>query len=364
MKKNWIFLFLVKSISQRTGRLIVAVVSVTLAVAVITGITGITAGISEKLGSELKAYGANIIVAPAEGGYLDYDMMSRISGIDSVDDAVGQVLGNVFIENQSIEMIGLDVETFKNRGWQLTGNWPEKQYEVLAGIDIKIALNLTEGMTITLQGGSKSIDFVVSGFIEKGGAEDRAVILSIADAWDLTGLKDRVSTFLVRAWPGELNNAVQSIKSALPAAEVKTFRQVAFAEEALLHKVQLLMFLVAVVVLFASFVSVASTVGANLFERREEIGLMMAIGATRKEISFFYTAEALLIGLLGSLAGFVLGYISIQVISKGAFDSYISMPFYLVFISSIAGLVISVAASHFPVRDALKYSPAEILRGE
>ncbi len=184
------------------------------------------------------------------------------------------------------------------------------------------------------------------------------------DEWDLTGQKDRVSLFLVRAGPGRLSDAAERISSLAPAAEVKTFRQVAFAEEALLYKIQLLMFLVAVVVVFASFISAASTVGSNLFERREEMGLMMAIGAKRKEIRFFYTAEAMLTGLLGSLAGFFLGYIAAQIISMGAFDSYLSMPFYLVAVSFAAGLVISVTSSHFPVRNALKYSPAEILKGE
>jgi putative ABC transport system permease protein len=124
------------------------------------------------------------------------------------------------------------------------------------------------------------------------------------------------------------------------------------------------MALVTGVVLFASVISVASTMGANVFERREEIGIMMAIGATKNEISLFYAAEALLIGLIGGFAGFFLGYISTQIISKGAFESYISIPVYIVFLSVIAGLVISLLASHFPVRDALKYSPAEILRGE
>ena len=208
------------------------------------------------------------------------------------------------------------------------------------------------------------MEFEVTGFIERGGPEDNAFLISIDDAWALTGLDNKLSAVLVRGRPGKLDNVVKEIRDVVPGASVKTFRQVAFAEESLLNKIQLLMALVTAVVLFASVISVASTMGANVFERREEIGIMMAIGARKNEISLFYAAEAVLIGLIGGFAGFFLGYISTQIISKGAFDSYIYMPFYVVFLSIIMGLVISLLASHFPVRDALKYSPAEILRGE
>jgi putative ABC transport system permease protein len=127
---------------------------------------------------------------------------------------------------------------------------------------------------------------------------------------------------------------------------------------------QLLMILVTLVVLFAAVVSIASTMGANVLERREELGLMMAIGATRGEIGMFYKAEALLIGLTGGMTGFVFGYISAQAISRGAFESFISMPLSLPLLSLAAGVLISLSASHFPVRDAIREKPALILRGE
>lgn len=364
MKRSWFLLFLMKSISRRKGRVIIASISVTLAVAVVTGMMGITVGISEKLGSELKAYGANIIVSPREGDYLNYDVLDSISKINHVNDVAGQVFGSAFINRQVIEIIGLDIGKLKDKGWRLFGNWPEKKYEILAGINLKDALKLEKSKTISLENEGREINFIVSGFIEKGGSEDSALIMAISDAWELIGLKGKLSAVLVRGEVGKLDSIVKSIKNTVPAATVKTFRQVAVAEESLLNKIQLLMALVTVVVLFATGVSVASTMGANVLERREEIGLMKAIGATRSQISLFYRAEAILIGLLGGFAGFVLGYITAQAISRGAFNSFITMPFYLSFLALIIGLIISVLASHFPVRDAMKYNPAVILRGE
>ena len=172
------------------------------------------------------------------------------------------------------------------------------------------------------------------------------------------------SAVLDRSDPDRIDTVVSSIKKIFPFTEVKTFQQVAYAEKSILGKIQLLMALVTIVVLLAAIISVGSTMGANVLERREEIGLMMTLGATKRVISLLYALEAALIGLIGGLTGFVLGWIAIQGISQGAFGSYISVPGYLVLISVTAGLSIALLSGHLPVRDALRYKPAEILRGE
>jgi putative ABC transport system permease protein len=357
-------MFLTRSISQRKGRVAIASVSVALAVTVITAMAAITLGIGEKLGSELRAYGANIIISPGEGGYIDAGALERIVVIDDVIEAEGQVLGRGLISGESIEIIGRPMSTSAERGGRLSGELPANRHEVLAGIDLKAALELDLDRKIYLEHGYKRDVYVVKGFIETGSADDRALMMSLPDAWELTGLHDKLSVVLVSGAAGSLDDIVEKIKSTLPGTSVKTFRQVARAEESLLNKMQLLMLLVAAVVLFASIMSVAGTMGANVLERREEIGIMMALGATKNRISLFYMAETVLIGLIGGIAGFALGHLSAQVISKGAFDSFISIPFYVVFLSLVTGLLVPMAAANFPVRNAMKQSPAVILRGE
>jgi putative ABC transport system permease protein len=124
MKKRWVILFLKRSISQRKGRVIIASISVTLAVAVITGMIGITFGINKKLGSELKTYGANIIVSPREGNYFDSDIVNGISRLANVTNIVGQIYDSVHVGEQAIEIVGVEINNLKNRGWRLFGGWP------------------------------------------------------------------------------------------------------------------------------------------------------------------------------------------------------------------------------------------------
>jgi putative ABC transport system permease protein len=364
MKKKGFIFFFVKSVSQRMGRFFTASVSVMLAVAVITGISGLTYGIKEKLGDELRSYGANMIVSPLKEPFLEYDAIEIISRLPNVIDAEGQVYGRVSVMKESVEVIGIDPGRLQDRGWRLFGRLSEKEGEVLAGIKLKEALKLAEGDTVSLHNEGGVMNYSVSGFIESGRAEDNSFLMSLDDAWRLLGTDRVLSAVLVRGEAGETGKIADEIKKALSSVSVKTVRQVAVAEVSLLYKMQLLMILVSLIVLFAASVSVAGTVGANVIERRDEIGLMKALGATANNIRVFYIAESTLIGIVGGIDGFILGYIFTQAVSWKAFGSFITIPFFVVALSVLAGLLISLFASHFPVRDVLKYNPAVILRGE
>ncbi len=356
--------FFARSVSQRKGRVVIASLSVMLAVAMVTALAGINSGIREKLGAELKAYGANIIVSPRNGDSIEAAALDKIRGIQHVEDASGQVLGKVFIGGYAIELIGLNIDRLKYSGWRFIGDRPAKRNEVLAGIDLRDALRLAPGKTLSLESNGGKADFIVSGFVEKGGPEDSSIIMSIEDAWELTGTNNVFSAILVRGEPGKLDGIARDIVRDVPAVAAKTLRQVASAEESLLSKMQLLMTLVTLIALFASTVSVASTVSANVFERKKEIGLMKALGGSRSQITLFYTTEAVIIGLSGGLSGFIAGYLSAQAISRGAFGSFIHLPQWMILLSLAMGLSIALTASHFPVRGAMRYDAAAILRGE
>ena len=364
MKKNMFFLLLKRSVSQRIGRTVLASLSVALAVTIITAMAAVTLGIGEKLGSELSAYGANIMVSPSEEVLLDENMLNRIIAVENVSEAEGKIFARGMIGRHSIEVVGLETSRVVERGARLSGELPVKKKEVLAGIDLKRALGLEPGRKIFLDHGERAVEYVVKGIVETGTDDDRAIMMSVQDAHELTGMAGEYSVLLIRGEPGTLDGLVKKMEEIAAGASVKTLRQVASAEESLLKKVQLLMLLVSIVVLFAAVTSVGGTMGATVLERRQEIGIMMAIGATRNKVSLFYMAETLLIGIAGGTTGFLLGYFCAQIISMRAFDSYISVPLYISLLSMFAGLAIPLASAHFPVRNAMKPNPAEILREE
>jgi len=361
--KKGFFYFFRRSLTQRKGRFLIASISVTFSVMIITGLLGITSGIRKRMGEELRSYGANMIVTASEG-YMESSIEGIISGLKGVADTTPQLIDTVFINDTLIEAIGVPVRRLGTFNWRITGRWPQGTGEVVLGVNLKYALKIEAGKRIRVRYGSNEREFLVTGFFERGGPEDNSIIMEMKDLQSLTGLDQRISIILVRGQSEKLEEIKKAIESSIPGITVKTVRQVAGAEESLLRKIQLLMTFVTLVVLFATSVSVASTMGANVLEKREEIGLMKALGARRSDISLFYMTEAVLIGLSGGIGGFILGTISLEAISKVAFNAYIDIPLYLPLISLLMGLIVASLSSYFPVRDAMRYNPAIILRGE
>jgi putative ABC transport system permease protein len=366
-RRGWFLHFLGRSISQRKGRVAVASFAVMVASAIMVCAAGLSLGIRQKLGAELKAYGANVIITPT-GDYLEEPDFRALSGEAGVEGASGQLYAAVMAKGAEAELIGLEMEKLKAQGWKVEGRWPGKG-EALAGTALRDALGMKAGDAVTLaalgEGRPAGREVRVSGFVERGGPEDSAFLMDIAAARELTGLGGKWSAVLLRVKGDALSDTVAGLKKKFAGvAEVKTLRQVAYAEEAFLGKIELLMALVTVVVLAAAGISVSSTMSATVLERTREIGLMKAIGAKKREISRLYVAEGLVIGLIGGLAGFALGLASAEAVSRGAFGSFIRVPVYMLPASLALGALLTIPSSLLPLADALRRKPSLMLREE
>jgi len=101
---------------------------------------------------------------------------------------------------------------------------------------------------------------------------------------------------------------------------------------------------------------------ANVYERRKEIGTLMALGAEPGLILRIFLTKALWLGLAGGLGGFVLG----SALALGLGPSIVGisvlpMPMLLAWAVGIA-LLITLVASYFPARWAALLEPAVALR--
>jgi putative ABC transport system permease protein len=363
--RRWFLHFVGRSIEQRRGRVAVAVFAVTVAAAIVVCSLGISAGIREKLGRELRAYGANVIVG-ARDGAIPPSALDRVRAAPGVEDATGQYYRSVTVEDAPVELIGLDLGRALAQGWRIEGRWPEAAGEVILGADLARATGRGPGDMVRLGGLGRDGEVLarVAGVVERGGPEDGAVLMDTAGAWRTAGAGEVYGSLLLRVRTDVLDRTVEALRAENPAFEVRTLRQVAYAEESFLGKMQLLMGLVTVVVLIATSISVASTMTATVLERIKEIGLMKALGARRSEIGRFYLAEGLAIGLAGGLAGFFLGWGAAEAVALGAFGSLVRVPLYVLPVSVLLGVAIATGATFVPLQEALRGRPAVMLREE
>jgi putative ABC transport system permease protein len=122
------------------------------------------------------------------------------------------------------------------------------------------------------------------------------------------------------------------------------------------------------VLILPSLIALVNTLAIGVIERTREIGMLRAIGATRKQVRSTIIAESLLLSGIGTIfglfAGLYLGYVMLLGLSVGGFPVEYTFP-YVGLISAIAaGLIFGVIASLIPARQAAGLNIIRALRYE
>jgi putative ABC transport system permease protein len=263
--------------------------------------------------------------------------------------------------------------------------WPDGSQNVLLGERLATSLNRKTGDTLDVSGR----DLTVVGILSSGGAEDDQIIASLALAQQILGKPGAVRRVYVSAltkpqdafavqdpktMTPEVRDRwycspyVQSIayqlQEAIPHSHAEQIRQVAQNEGTVLSRIKGLMLLVTFASLFASALAVSAATATTIFERRVEVGLMKALGASSFAVSAIFFAESLLLALIGGVAGFSAGALLAHRIGHSIFNSRISIqPVLFPVILTIAVLV-TFAGSAAAIRRAVKFDPVFALRGE
>ena len=227
---------------------------------------------------------------------------------------------------------------------------------------IREAAPVSEGGPVLIP---RTINFTVTGILETGGEEEDKVYMSLEDMAVITGQEDVLDLveLSVSATQDELERSAEEI-SASGYATARLVKRVTKSETAVLGKLQALVFLVTAVVLVLTMVSVSTTMMAVVAERRREIGLRKALGASDGAIRTEFLGEGLFLGALGGLLGAGLGFVFAQVVSTNVFGSDIRFNFWLLPITILVSMAVAALSCLLPVRRAVAIDPALVLKGE
>ena len=102
---------------------------------------------------------------------------------------------------------------------------------------------------------------------------------------------------------------------------------------------------------------------SSVHERKKEIGICMAIGATRNDIVRCFLTEGILTTLLGSILGFLLAFGIISVLGS-IFQITIAINCGLVFFIGLSAVLLGALFSIAPAIQASKLDPIQTLRSE
>ncbi len=126
--------------------------------------------------------------------------------------------------------------------------------------------------------------------------------------------------------------------------------------------------------LAVAFIGIVNTLVMAILERRREIGIMKAIGASDGDVRSLFFAEAGAMGILGGIVGVALGWAIGQVINLGTNvylkrqsfppEHFWSVPWWLVAFAILFSFLVSLAAGLYPAGRAARLDPVQALRYE
>lgn len=212
----------------------------------------------------------------------------------------------------------------------------------------------------------RNMNLTVTGILETGGEEENTLFMSLDDLGALTGESDRldVMELSVSASSENLDSYSAAIQKDVPNVSSRLVKRVTKSETAVLSKLQALVFLVTIIILVLTMVCVSTTMMAVVAERRREIGLRKALGASDQSIRAEFLGEGMFLGFLGGLLGAVLGFAFAQTVSVNVFHSSIHLEPLLVPVTVLISMLVAALSCLLPIKRAVEVDPALVLKGE
>ena len=384
-KQKMFFRMITASLVRRRSRMLVALLAIAVGATILSGLVTIYYDVPRQMGAEFRNYGANMILLPDGSETLTAETVNEALGLIPVANLVGVApyrYESVTINEQPILAAGTNMSGAKAASpyWYIEGEWPDESGELLLGKEIAAMLSTKLGAELTLSYAlteedqnhsdlfvkSNRLKMTVVGIVETGGSEEEYIYLSMEDLEDLTGTSGEidVAELSISASQAELQSYAEGITDQVDGASARLVKRVTQSEATVLTKLQALVLLVTVIVLALTMITVATTMTAVVTERRKEIGLRKALGASNASVIWEFMGEGLLLGLVGGLLGAGFGFAFAQAVSVNVFSSSIRFRPLLLPITVIVSILVTGLACLLPVRSATDIDPALVLKGE
>ena len=208
-------------------------------------------------------------------------------------------------------------------------------------------------------------EFRVAGIVDTGGSEDSIIYALAGDVDKLTGSTRGVDVIEYSSGASDLTALVNSIND-MTSMHVKAQQvtKITASDTRVITMLQTLFWIVSLVVLVFTLVGVGTTISSIVSQRRNEIGLRKALGASSHAIGVEFYVESAVYGLLGGLLGTVTGYGMARWLCATVFERSIGFNWWLAVVSVVFSALVAVVASIPPVHRATRIDPAVVLREE
>jgi ABC-type lipoprotein release transport system permease subunit len=246
-----------------------------------------------------------------------------------------------------------------------------KPGNVILGFEVAKQINLKHGDRIDILGKEFIVSKVLS---ESGSMDDIRIYARLEEIQDILGMKDQVNEIralnclcLTTGEEDPLLILREQLEQVLPESRIVMDKNIAVARER-----QRLMFekyfaFIIPFVVVTCAVWIAAMILINVRDRKQEIGILRALGYGGAYIATLFLGKAILFGLLGAILGFFSGSALSLIYGPDIFfvtASSVKPIYSLLGWSLLVAIIFSIISSLLPTLLAITQDPAQTLRGE
>jgi putative ABC transport system permease protein len=386
-----------KDILRRKKRVFYAALGIVIAAMTVVGILTIATAGQTKIYAQLEKYGANLAVIPAvsnvDMGLGDLSLGALTVGENYIPEAklteirriadgkIREALdiqdeGNIAtlapklyvstrVKGWNVVVVGIEPEeerTIKT-WWEIrAGEYLVGEDQALLGAQAAERLNLNIGDSVALNEKQVAIVGVLE---ETGSSDDYQIFVPLPVLQSAFGKEGVISSVDIRALCNAcpVETIADSINQNISGVRALAVKQVAETEMGMIDKISKFMLALAGITLVIGAFGVVNTMMTSVHERIKDIGIMRAVGASRRQIIKAFIYEAVVIGIAGGAVGYLAGTLAAYAVGPLVFEgttiSY--MPQYLplslalaVFVAVIAAVYPAYRATTIKVSDSFR----------
>jgi putative ABC transport system permease protein len=358
---------IVESIRRRVKSRAAALASVALGAGAASGLVIILIGIGDRVSEEFRSRDANIEIT----GDLQESTLTRLDREE-----------NRWRNQKRFVIPELQLE---KSGFAVAGREPDPRWTIdgKPGVLAGVSLGIAPGTTI-----DAGRPLVVTGTVSTGGEEDRQIIVPLRMAQEIAGTPGKLSRLLVSAvvtpetdefkrfnlkekkfsdaqiermmcTPFPTNVAKEYGRTL--DADARVIRRVAESEGAVLRKIEGVVGILAAAAILAACLSVLGTMTASVVDRRKEVGLLKALGATNGAVAGLFLGEALLLAVPGSVLGYLIGLAAAKSMSAALFGTAVPGSLVVYLVTLATAIVIVALGVAWPLRRVVALQPHRVL---
>ena len=357
---------LVRGTVVRRGRALTALLAVVVAAAVSTAMLNLYVDAEAKLRHEFRNYGANVVVVAKEGADLPADALVKVRntvGERGIAVPFAYAVAHT-ASGRAVVVAGTDLNGARrlDQWWSVTA-WPGKPGDALVGVRAASVVT-PKNQPFDLIYNARSLHLQPAGTLRSGADEDARVYLDLPEFSAWTGVAPGSIEISYTGTPLEISALSQQLARAFPSAQVQPVRQIVEAEARVLGKTRTSLYATTVLIILTAMLCVLATLIGWVFDRRQDFAIMKALGASEGLLRALFAAEALTLGAVGALLGFVIGIGVAAWIGRVNFHSAVVPRFSVLPVVFLGSIGVALLSALFPMSLLRRVQPAMILRGE